>query len=138
MNLIEALQELKKGRKVKRKVWKNEYIHYNENGSIVREDGSSYPLVIHDINQFNNDTWELYEPILDGVEKQYLSNIITPFRDKIESIVKKRYMHNYEGIVIKYNDELGEDGLCFPLFKEGNMYKRMEIGREYTLVELGL
>ena len=72
--------------------------------------------------------------ILDEEEKEYLSNVIKPFRDKVEYIVKKIFENEeYIKIVIK------NDGcLSFPNFKKGTMYKGMEIEKKYTLEELGL
>ena len=72
--------------------------------------------------------------ILDDKEKEYLSNVIKPFRDKVEYIVKETSSYNeYIKIIIKK-----DDCLCFPNFKKGTMYKGMEEEKEYTLEELGL
>ena len=72
--------------------------------------------------------------ILDDKEKEYLSNVIKPFRDKVECIVKETSSYNeYIKITIKK-----DDCLSFPNFKKGTMYKGMEIEKEYTLEELGL
>ena len=72
--------------------------------------------------------------ILDEEEKEYLSNVIKPFRDKIEYIVKKIYENEeYIKIVIKNDSDL-----FFPYFKKGTIYKGMEEEKEYTLEELGL
>ena len=72
--------------------------------------------------------------ILDEEEKEYLSNVIKPFRDKVEYIVKETSSYNeYIKITIK-----NDGGLCFPNFKKGTMYKGMKKNKEYTLEELGL
>lgn len=78
------------------------------------------------------------EPILDEVERRYLSAVIKPFRNKIKSIHKGRYGRHfeYEFIMIITIDK--EENICFPNFKKGTMYKGMEIGKNYTLEELGL
>ena len=80
---------------------------------------------------------EAKEPILDDVEREYLSAVIKPFLSKIKYIAKfksacsedKQYIHIgfYEG-----------DGLTFPYFKENSMYKGMELNKAYTLKELRL
>ena len=53
--------------------------------------------------------------ILDDKEKEYLSNVIKPFRDKVEYIVKETSSDNeYIKIDIKK-----DDCLSFPYFKRG-------------------
>lgn len=76
------------------------------------------------------------EEILDEKEREYLSYVIRPFRDRIEHIAKYKgiYDKSEEYIVIFLKDEY----ITFPFFKEGTMYKGMELKREYTLEELGL
>ena len=78
------------------------------------------------------------KPILDEVEKRYLSNVIKPFRNRIEYIAK--YIGKYgEYISIIYKDLNDKTfSMAFPSFKKGTMYKGMEIGKRYTLEELGL
>ena len=78
------------------------------------------------------------EPILDEVEKEYLSAVIKPFRNKIEYI-DKYIDENGEYISLIYR-ELSDRtfAIGFPSFKKGTMYKGMEIGKRYTLEELGL
>ena len=71
--------------------------------------------------------------ILDDKERKYLSNVIKPFRDKFEYIVKKDcYPEEYISI------SLSDENIDFPNFKKGTMYKGMEIEKKYTLEELGL
>lgn len=77
--------------------------------------------------------WENKE-ILDEKEKEYLSAVIKPFRDKVTSVVKSAWK-NKEYIVIKM---CGENDLFFPSFKKNAMYNGMELNKEYTLKELGL
>ena len=72
--------------------------------------------------------------ILDKVEKEYLSAVIKPIRNKVESIKKYRY-DEYQYIAI---DFIHEGSLVFPFFEAGTMYKGMEEDRMYTLDELGL
>lgn len=77
--------------------------------------------------------FERKEKILDETEKRYLTNIIKPFRDKVEWIKKCSYSREY--IKIELKDEAPID---FPYFKKGTMYKGMKKDKEYTLKELGL
>ena len=80
------------------------------------------------------------QPILDDIEKKYLSNIIKPFRNRIEWVRKfdSPNHRNLEYIRISYQDCTHSNVLNFPDFKRGTMYRGMKIGREYTLKELGL
>lgn len=72
--------------------------------------------------------------ILDDVEKEYLLNIIKPFRDKVEYISKRADLMG-EFIII----EIVKDAtIIFPYFKKNTMYKGMEAYKKYTLKELGL
>lgn len=77
---------------------------------------------------------EKNKPILDDAEKEYLSAVIRPFRNKIVSISKEECCNEDYFI----NIELENDALIFPYFKEETMYKGMELEKQYTLKELGL
>lgn len=70
--------------------------------------------------------------ILDEKEKEYLSAVIRPFKDRIEFIAKRRMFDDY--ICIGLNNE----AMSLPYFKKGTMYKGMELNKKYTLKELGL
>lgn len=70
--------------------------------------------------------------ILDEKEKEYLSAVIRPFKDRIEFIAKRRMFDDY--ICIGLNNE----AMSLPYFKKGTMYKGMESYKKYTLKELGL
>ena len=78
--------------------------------------------------------------ILDEKEKEYLSAVIKPFRDRVIYIRKYRFNQDeYIGMYIKYYAETDENEMItLPVFKEGTMYKGMETNRRYTLEELGL
>lgn len=75
--------------------------------------------------------------ILDKEEKEYLSAVIKPFRNKVLGISKTRgiFEEKEESIVIVL--KTGEN-IPFPYFKTNTMYKKMELSRLYTLEELGL
>ena len=79
---------------------------------------------------------EYKDPILDDVEREYLSVVIKPFRKKILCIRKSkdpRKGKNY--IKIEFCDG---DRMFFPNLSNDEMYKGMELDRNYTLEELGL
>lgn len=83
---------------------------------------------------------ECKEPVLDEVERKYLSDVIKPFRNKIDTISK---LHSYNKIDYENNEYIflsmkNNDGFSLPLFKQGKMYKGMQQGKHYKLKELGL
>ena len=85
---------------------------------------------------FNWLEQEYKPPILDDVEKAYLSAVIKPFRNRIVHIGKTNppFSNDKQYLFI----ELADDFCTLPNFKEGTMYKGMKQGKRYTLEELGL
>lgn len=83
---------------------------------------------------------EFKEPVLDEVERKYLSEVIRPFRKKITYISKViHYGVDRQYISITIKDEDGfRDSLNLPDFENDTMYKGMEINKKYSLNELGL
>ena len=83
--------------------------------------------------------YEVKKSILDDAEREYLKNVIRPFRKQIISIGKLD-TENYECIVIKYRNISGYTGetMYFPDFEKDTMYKGMKADRVYSLEELGL
>ena len=82
--------------------------------------------------------------ILDEKEKEYLSTIIKPFKNRVEYIIKENvnqvncFISNskqFEHIVIKITDS---DFIFLTKFKKNTMYKKMETNKAYTLKKLGL
>lgn len=72
--------------------------------------------------------------ILDDVEKEYLLNIIKPFRDKVEYISKNRFsVGEFISITIANDSQIQ-----LPNFEKNTMYKGMEAYKKYALKELGL
>lgn len=74
--------------------------------------------------------------VLDEKEKEYLSNIVKPFRDKVKHIQKLQSStdkREYIEIKIRHDSDIN-----LPYFNENTMYKEMELGKEYTLEELGI
>ena len=75
---------------------------------------------------------EICKSILTKKEKEYLSSVIKPFRDRVSSISKDGPL---EYITISLDDD---DFAILPNFKEDTMYKGMTLGKKYTLEELEL
>ena len=79
---------------------------------------------------------EYKDPIIDDVEREYLSAVIKPFRKKISYIIKRKDLtKGKKYIQIELYDG---DTMYFPYLSNDEMYKGMELDRKYTLEELGL
>lgn len=105
---------------------------FSENGwtnrcyQVALEGGDVYWFTVHDL--------ELVKEILDEKEKEYLNNVIKPFKKRVTSIRKEGYrLTEYIKICIK-----NDSGIVLPYFLTGTMYKGMKIYKQYTLSELGL
>lgn len=89
----------------------------------------SYWFTVHDLEEVKD--------ILTAKEKEYLSNIIKPFRGRVTNIKKfenyRDRQKEYITIYIKNDFEIN-----LPNFEKNTMYKNMEINKAYTLEELGL
>lgn len=79
---------------------------------------------------------EYKEPILDDVEKAYLSAVIKPFRKRIKHITIVETVDNSKQFV--RIDLYDGDYASFPNFKANTMYKGMKPRKHYSLEELGL
>lgn len=100
-----------------------------------------------DFGLANNSYITYQEEVLDEKEKEYLSNLIKPFKKYVKYIVKVE-REGQEKIQICYKDFLDKKRDCgmvnnysffgLPTFKKGTMYKGMELFEEYTLEELGI
>lgn len=79
---------------------------------------------------------EYKEPILDDIEKEYLSAVIKPFKNRVKSINKVVYHNDLVFIRLKYDEN---DYVYLPHFRlKSGMYKGMKNNKNYTLEELGL
>lgn len=79
---------------------------------------------------------EYKEPILDDKEKEYLSAVIKPFKNRVKSINKVVYHNDLAFIRLTFDEN---DHVYFPHFRlKSGMYKGMKNNKDYTLEELGL
>lgn len=141
MNFFDAMKELEKGNKVRNANWKDGlYLLKEENKICFNEKIKAQYLNYADLNY---GSWELYkEPILNEEEKEYISNVIKPFKNRVCYIIKYKNLcvlnEEYIQICVRsYNNELDED-INLPLFVKGSMYKNMKLAQGYSLKELGL
>ena len=92
------------------------------------------------IDKFLDQTIEVEAPdVLTKKEKEYLSAVIKPFRDKVVEIVKYRNLPiKVDYISIYYINRGEQKRIQLPEFEHKTMYKGMALGRPYKLEELGL
>lgn len=109
----------------------NYYVSFKNNDSLYY-----YFFTVHDLEEVKD--------ILDKEEKEYLSNIIKPFRDRVNLIRKSNskladdiYYKVIEISIKSLIPYWENEVIVLPAFKS-NLYSDMEIGKEYTLEELGL
>lgn len=107
------------------------YVEIEYNGRLVKEYAYTNEAGIKKFLEWLEEEYK--PPILDDVEKAYLSAVIKPFREEIETIEKTSFSE-YEQLQISD----GYTIMAFPCFEKGTMYKGMEENRDYTLKELGL
>lgn len=109
----------------------NYYVSFKNNDSLYY-----YFFTVHDLEEVKD--------ILDKEEKEYLSNIIKPFRDRVNLIRKsdskladdiyyKVIEISIKSLIPYWKNEV----IVLPAFKS-NLYSDMEIDKKYTLEELGL
>lgn len=77
---------------------------------------------------------EYEEPVLDEVERKYLSDVIKPFGHRVSYIVKRLNGSGYYIAIILNNFDV----MNLPYFTRNTMYKGMTVDRQYKLKELGL
>lgn len=116
----------------------------------LTEKGLMYWSDISQIWENSNAIWDLLtgkykivklsKPVLNDAEKEYLGNIIKPFRDRVISI-KKIEDPGEENLIIyveHFKDKSIGETFMLPSFEKKTMYNGMELGKRYTLEELGL
>lgn len=89
------------------------------------------PLTVYEVKE-----------VLDKKEREYLSKIIEPFKNRVKRIEKVKAVYcNSEFIEIVLYSSISydrEEPIQLPCFKKGTMYKGMELNKQYSLKELGL
>ncbi len=80
------------------------------------------------------------KPILDEVEREYLSAVIKPYKNKVIGILKINdvYESNFQYIRIMVKIHVEIENINLPWFEKNTMYKGMKANKKYTLEELGL
>ena len=136
MTFEEALKALKEGKKIRNNHWRQGFYVMLKDNKIVNNYGGIYFVYVR---SFREDCWEEYkEPILDEAEKEYLGNIVKPYRDRVGFIVKTEDDDCERIIICVLGLTQYKNYIMLPYFYKNTMYKGMEVGKGYTLEELGL
>lgn len=135
------------------KLKKGDTIYYKHNTSIKREEHTNEMRICSfagkTIGQLEDEEQieilKVERPIkeiLDEKEKEYLSNIIEPFKKRVIRIEKVKTLYDdseFINIVLYSSISCNkEESIQLPYFKKGKMYKGMKRDKKYTLKELGL
>lgn len=84
-------------------------------------------------------TRKIIKPILTEKEKEYLSAVIKPFKNKVNYIVKQQGFKDSEKLsvefIIIYVDD---EKIILPSYDKGTLYKDMKLMEKYTIEDLGL
>ena len=145
MVLMEALKALSEGKKIRRNTWdEQEYIRLNNNGQLIDELGDPVEIFF-DSDDMKADNWKFAnKPILNYNEKDYLENLIRPFRKRFEciSVAKETFNDNFVlTIYLRHDDKENPEYsvINFPSFtKEDRLYTGMKEDKLYSREELGL
>lgn len=117
-------------------------IYMISDSGLIYYDNNQYKWCHSDrLEQLLLGVYKITKVILNSAEREYLSNVIKPFRHEVVSIKKVAdNPGNYYRIVIKKVSKayLGDETIYLPYFKGGTRYNGMEIDKEYILKELGL
>lgn len=85
---------------------------------------------------------EYQEPILDEVEREYLGNIVKPFKKNNKVTIKLNRTciddKTYHYIIIMLENGFTYESFALPKFEKGTMYKNMKVNHTYAVKELGL
>ena len=105
------------------------------NNCLINNQGETQTSVL--IGLLNGNYEVDKEKLLTERERKYLENLLKPFKDEVKRILKESTANKkYEWLSIVI------DGcrwrLNLPFFEKDKYYECMEIGKDYSLKELGL
>ena len=89
---------------------------------------------IYEDYTLKNLLWERKEPLLTNEEREWLSAVIKPFRDKVDKIYIDGYSAEYLNIEFKNGDNFTSVDIDNIPYK----FEGLEKDKEYTLGEIGL
>ena len=143
MNKFKVGQRVKiKATEKEGKILEIDDVDIDENGSsyscynVFFPDGANHFFTVHDLEEF--------KPILKEKEREYLKNIIKPYKNDIGYITKEKLYKNknsdidYIRIHINTTSVLNDYDIKLPPFFSGDMYTNMHIFKKYKAYELDL
>lgn len=124
-------------------------ITFEDGNKIIVSTDIDFPASFLRIIKVQRAKYEtLYEEskeILDKKEKEYLENVLRPFKYRVKGICKYELTRNenhYANIrIILKNPVINtilQDLIILPPFESNKMYQGMELNKSYTIQELGL
>ena len=140
MTFFEAMRELEEGKKVRNVNWIDGLHLFKEENKICFSETTKVKC-LNDVD-LNFGPWEIYkEPILTDEEKEYLNNVIKPFKNKVCHIVKNTisfYDGDFIQICVKSNRKNVYQYINLPAFTRDSIYKNMKVDYKYTVEDLDL
>lgn len=123
-------KRIKAGERIQKGMLYRNLEDYNENLTISSNQRELDIIKVERPTQYET-VFEHKEEILDEKEKEYLSAVIRPWRDRVKSICKFSVVgDNREAIYISIKDDFVKSSLAS--FDKGSMYINMEINRLHT------
>ena len=118
--------------------YENDVLYRNNENLEALKDNINLGKIIKIEEPEYSTVYEYKPEILDEIEKRYLRNVISPYLDRIKSIVKFIFSTGRAKITIIVKDDNRHWYIDLPPFERDAMYKNMEDDKEYTIEELGL
>lgn len=142
MNLKEALKALSEGKKIRRKGLINKPSYQFKDGVLLAGGKLSLCLTLN-VFDLNADDWEVVEEAyITKDEKEYLENLLQPYRDDYDFAFEKvmRSGRLYLRLdFIPYNEDEALEIMLLPLFNLNKpMFEGLEINCYYTANDLKL
>ena len=109
------------------------YVEIEYNGKIVKEYACTNEAGIKKFLEWLEEEYK--SPILDDVERAYLSAVIKPFRKDVAYIEKCIFSMETDYVLISMKTS---ETVNLSNFRRKSMYTGMKENRRYTLEELGL
>lgn len=138
MNLIEALTELAKGKKIRRKDSdKSSYIYLDSKSGDLKDNNEDRTgLLIIGKKNIVGDSYELFSGPLSNDEKHCIILIIRNVGLKPINITKTLgESFDIENIIIKYE---GKEASTSMEFEKGTMFVGMSLDKTYTMKDLDI
>ena len=143
MNFEKALELLKQGKKVRRKIWPSSdiYITFSDDDERLKliDNEGKFQDIYYKLSKYDSlaNDWEEYkEPLLTEEEKEYLRMIIKFTPGNIKIVILGRHFVGCNYIYLHYSNDDMINSYSHCVSK--GLFKNLEGYKSYTLEELGL